>query len=109
MNCIKIEFSKVSEFFIVRKTQRGPVQPSMIGVNSLHQSTKQLEQKETYEIEGLANYEIGFSKVIEEIIRSKKPLIGHNMFLDMLFIYQQFIDDLPNSLGEFIPKVTFSR
>lgn len=57
------------------------------------------------EIDGLAEYEIGFSKVIEEIILAKKPLIGHNMFLDILFVYQQFIDDLPPSLSEFIVKV----
>jgi poly(A)-specific ribonuclease len=57
------------------------------------------------EVEGLYNYEVGFSKVIEEIIRSKKPLVGHNMFLDILFVYHQFIDDLPSSLNEFIPKV----
>ena len=66
---------------------------------------KELEMRANMEIEGLANYEIGFSKVIEEIIKSKNPLVGHNMFLDILFIYQQFIDDLPPSLSEFIPKV----
>jgi hypothetical protein len=47
--------------------------------------------------------------VIEEIIKSKKPLVGHNMFLDMLFVYQQFIDDLPESLPEFIVKVKFMQ
>jgi hypothetical protein len=52
----------------------------------------------------LADYEMGFSKVIEELIHAKKPIIGHNMFLDILFIYYQFIDDLPASLSEFIPK-----
>ena len=54
------------------------------------------------EIEGLTDYEIGFSKVIEEIIIAKKPLVGHNMFLDLLFIWQQFVDDLPETLAEFI-------
>ena len=57
------------------------------------------------EINGLADYEIGFSKVIEEMINAKKPLIGHNMFLDIMFIYEQFIDDLPPYLPEFISKV----
>ena len=48
---------------------------------------------------------MGFSKIIEELIQAQKPLIGHNMFLDILFIYQQFIDDLPPTLSEFITKV----
>lgn len=50
------------------------------------------------EIMGLTDYEMGFSKIIEEIIHAKKPLIGHNMFLDIMFVYQQFIDDLPQTL-----------
>ena len=31
------------------------------------------------------------------------------MFLDILFIYQQFIDDLPPTLSEFITKVRFLK
>lgn len=57
------------------------------------------------EIEGLTDYEIGFSKVIEEIINAKKPLVGHNMFLDIMFVWQQFVDDLPLTLPEFIAMV----
>lgn len=49
---------------------------------------RDLERQILMEIEALTDYEIGFSKVIEEIIISKRPLVGHNMFLDMLFIWQ---------------------
>jgi poly(A)-specific ribonuclease len=66
------------------------------------------EEQIENEINGLTDYEIGFSKVIEELVKSQKPLIGHNMFLDILFIYQQFIDDLPTTLSEFIVKVRIS-
>ena len=44
---------------------------------------------------------MGFSRVIAELIKAKRPLVGHNMFLDMLFVYNQFIADLPPTLGEF--------
>jgi hypothetical protein len=47
-----------------------------------------VEKEVNAEIAGLIEYEMGFSKVIEEIINAKKPLIGHNMFLDILFVYQ---------------------
>ena len=36
----------------------------------------------------MVTYELGFALVVEELIKAKKPLIGHNMFLDMLFLYQ---------------------
>jgi hypothetical protein len=38
---------------------------------------------------------MGFSLVVEELINAKKPVIGHNMIYDVLYLYNQFIDDLP--------------
>jgi len=52
----------------------------------------------------MLSYEIGFSQVIRELIKHRKPFVGHNMFLDMLFIYSQFIDELPDTLQEFREK-----
>jgi poly(A)-specific ribonuclease len=49
----------------------------------------------------LFRYELGFSQVIEILIEQKKPMVGHNMFLDMLFMYSQFIGVLPKTLIEF--------
>ena len=50
----------------------------------------------------MVDYELGFSLVVQELIKFKKPLVGHNMFLDILFLYHQFIDDLPDLLEDFI-------
>jgi len=61
-----------------------------------------LESQIKHETETLVEYELGFSRVVEIIIKSKKPLIGHNMFLDIMYLYQQFIADLPDTLDEFI-------
>ena len=55
-----------------------------------------------HDSDSLMDYEMGFSRVIEVIINSRKPFVGHNMFLDMMFLYQQFIADLPETLEEFI-------
>ena len=69
----------------------------MTEVEPFVETSKQLE----IEMEMLFNYELGFSQVIQSIIEAKKPLVGHNMFLDMLFIYSQFIGNLPNTMTDF--------
>ena len=43
----------------------------------------------------------GFSRIIEEIIKSQKPIVGHNCFSDLIRMYQNFIDDLPLKYQEF--------
>ena len=44
---------------------------------------------------------MGFSLIIKALIEAKKPFIGHNCMYDILFIYRQFIGDLPNSYIQF--------
>ena len=43
----------------------------------------------------------GFSQIIEQIVKLKKPLIGHNCFSDIIRIYQNFVDELPKSYRNF--------
>lgn len=47
---------------------------------------------------------MGFALVAEIMIENckKKPLIGHNQIYDILYFYNQFIDDLPSTYLEFI-------
>lgn len=47
---------------------------------------------------------MGFSLVIQEIINSKKPLIGHNCMYDWLYVYNQFVAKLPDTYTEFIKE-----
>jgi poly(A)-specific ribonuclease len=47
---------------------------------------------------------MGFTLVVEELIKCKKPIIGHNMIYDIIYLYNQFIDDLPLTYLEFIQK-----
>lgn len=44
---------------------------------------------------------MGFSLIIDEIIKAKKPLIGHNCMYDWLFVYNQFIAELPETYEQF--------
>ena len=48
---------------------------------------------------------VGFCKVIHKISESKKIVVGHNMFLDILYTLQQFVAPLPEDYDEF--KVIF--
>ena len=43
----------------------------------------------------------GFSRVVKALIESKKPIVGHNCFLDMIKIYNQFYKELPASYKKF--------
>ena len=43
----------------------------------------------------------GFTKVILELKKAKKPIIGHNMMFDVLFTYEKFIAPLPRTFKEF--------
>lgn len=71
------------------------------------QEAIELESMIKHEVDSLFEYELGFSRVIELIINAKKPLVGHNLFLDIMFLYQQFIADLPDSLEEFVHNFSF--
>jgi poly(A)-specific ribonuclease len=53
--------------------------------------------------------EMGFSLVVQMLIDAKKPLIGHNMMYDIIYVYGQFIDDLPETYQEFITRVSYLR
>lgn len=46
--------------------------------------------------------EMGFSLVVEALIEGKKPIVGHNMIYDILYLYNQFIGELPETYIEFI-------
>ena len=47
----------------------------------------------------------GFSRVIDVLIESKTPLVGHNCFLDIMKIYHQFYKPLPYSYSGFKSEV----
>lgn len=63
------------------------------------------QQKEEVDpIEDLYLNEMGFSLIVEELINAKKPIIGHNMIYDIIYLYNQFIGNLPETYSEFIEE-----
>ncbi|KAK8770181.1 hypothetical protein V5799_013354 [Amblyomma americanum] len=44
---------------------------------------------------------LGFSRCFEALVSSGKPIVGHNMLLDLLMLYNQFCEPLPPSFAKF--------
>jgi hypothetical protein len=49
--------------------------------------TPKIEETKEQSPEDLFKIEMGFALVIEEMIKQKKPLIGHNCMYDWLYVY----------------------
>lgn len=58
---------------------------------------KEFELREKGELEEeLLNYYIGFSKVFKLLVDLKKPIVGHNSLVDLMYMHQQFYKPLPS-------------
>jgi len=53
------------------------------------------------EEEAAVEFVRGVSRVIEVIIDLRKTIVGHNMMVDLLFIYEHLVDHLPPDLNSF--------
>jgi hypothetical protein len=38
---------------------------------------------------------LGFTRIFREIVKSKKPILGHNMLMDLMIWYDKFYRPLP--------------
>ena len=75
-------------------------------VNKIYQSRYQLGCFGNEEIiDELTNEELGFSKFIEYLCNKKIPIIGHNIYYDMMFLYDKLIGDLPDNFYTFKEKI----
>ncbi|KAL0894106.1 hypothetical protein ABMA27_014150 [Loxostege sticticalis] len=86
--------------------------PGVLTTDSLGNSNKVLIYRDKY-VEGsnnapkaileenLKNNILGFSLIINLLASYKKPIIGHNMFLDTILLHNQFIGPLPNKYSTF--------
>jgi len=48
------------------------------------------------EQEVVINQMIGFSQVFKLLVEARKPIVGHNMIMDLLLMYNQFYRPLPS-------------
>ena len=53
----------------------------------------------------LVESELGFSRYIDYLCKKKKPIIGHNIYFDMMFLYDKLIGDLPDNFYAFKEKI----
>ena len=71
-------------------------------VNKIYQSRYQLGCFGNEEIiEEITDEELGFSRFIEYLCEKKIPIIGHNIYYDMMFLYDKLIGDLPQDFYSF--------
>lgn len=49
---------------------------------------------------------VGFRKVIDILVNSRKQIVGHNMLIDLILMYQQFQGPLPSSSELFKSKLS---
>ena len=57
------------------------------------------------EIFSLIKKEKGVKNIIEKMIELKKPIIGQNCFIDLLFIMSHFMEEIPKSYKEYKNKL----
>ncbi|XP_053211603.1 pre-piRNA 3'-exonuclease trimmer-like [Panonychus citri] len=62
---------------------------------------KQLLNNVKAEEEEVINSCVGLSRLVKVLIDSNKPIIGNNMMVDMVMLYQHYIDTLPGDLQTF--------
>jgi len=79
---------------------------------SIRVSKLNVQDKEAHDLKKRQDVEdqlvdgIGFTAIIDMIIELKKPLVGHNMLLDLLHTFAKFVEPLPGTLGDFKKKVS---
>ncbi|KAG8185035.1 hypothetical protein JTE90_017058 [Oedothorax gibbosus] len=62
---------------------------------------KELLENSKNEKDGLIDFYLGFTKVFRLLKSSKKPIVGHNLLMDLLLFYQNFHKPLPENFSEF--------
>ena len=78
---------ELKEFMIIKK------------LSSEEKQLKIIEKKS--EMTSLIKKEKGVKNIIEKIIELKKPIVGHNCFIDFLFIMSHFIEEIPKNYKEY--------
>ena len=70
-----------------------------------YEEKQQRINKENSELISMIKREKGIKNIIEKIISAKKPIIGHNCFIDFLFLMSHFMDEIPKNIHTFKLKL----
>ncbi|KAK2171272.1 hypothetical protein NP493_1085g00046 [Ridgeia piscesae] len=60
-----------------------------------------MRQSTQKEQETLLDHLLGFTKIFRALVKSKKPIIGHNNLTDLMLMYDKFYNPLPVSFRRF--------
>ena len=60
-----------------------------------------LDNMDLNEIRKTLDTYLGFTKIFRLLVDFQKPLIVHNGFMDMLYLYEKFYEPLPDTIDEF--------
>ncbi|XP_022343153.2 poly(A)-specific ribonuclease PNLDC1-like [Crassostrea virginica] len=71
----------------------------------LPEEKEQEEMKQKRESSDLCNSLIGFRRVFKVLLEHKKPILGHNMLLDLLLIFDKFHKPLPAHYKDFQEEI----
>ena len=61
--------------------------------------------KDENKVKELVQDELGFSLYIEYLCKKQIPIIGHNIYYDMMFLYDKLIGDLPDDFYSYKQKI----
>ncbi|KAJ9597777.1 hypothetical protein L9F63_011385 [Diploptera punctata] len=53
----------------------------------------------------MMNSLLGFSRIFNLLLELRKPIVGHNLLLDLMIMYNQFHKPLPSQFGVFKEKI----
>ena len=59
------------------------------------QEREEAEEEERMEFERSITEMVGFRRILDTLMKEKKPLVGHNCWLDWTHFYQKFLGPLP--------------
>ena len=90
--------------FLIVETVMKPDRPSdkLIYLHFLDEKKKLIyKEQKMKEKQDLLFEGKGFTNIFELLLKHKKKLVGHNMYLDILFLFSHFIEPLPSNYQDF--------
>ena len=93
----KNKYNSIKGFEIAIKEEPNKIYECRYQLGCLNKSDEKIQE--------LVEDELGFSLFIDYLCKKKIPIIGHNIYYDMMFVYDKLIGDLPDDFYTFKQKV----
>uniref|UniRef100_UPI00398F5D29 poly(A)-specific ribonuclease PNLDC1-like isoform X2 n=1 Tax=Pristiophorus japonicus TaxID=55135 RepID=UPI00398F5D29 len=74
-------------------------------VSSSKRTQLERSARDSCSIELVLEAVLGFTRVFRVLVEANKPMVGHNMLLDLMYIHDKFYRPLPESFVEFKSNV----